>query len=106
MATVAQNLLRKYVSGPDHPAKLRIVRRLTRHLIPAEGVLCEVAGGIRMYLHPQDSLEGALYRGQDWEPATLDFLGRNLRPGQTALFAGANSGFHAIRAAKIVGERG
>src|ERR1700722_16348767 len=98
MAKWHQKLFRSYVSGPDHPAKLRIVRLLSPWFIPDKGVLCNV-GGVQMWLHPEDDIEGELYRGVGYETNTLDFIRGNLGLGDNAMFAGANTGLHLITAA-------
>jgi len=105
MAKWHQHLFRRYVSGPDHPAKLRIVRWLSPWFIPNSGVLCDL-DGVRMWLHPEDQIEGQLYRGVAYEANTLEFLRRNLLAGDTAVFAGANTGLHLILAGLAVGEQG
>jgi FkbM family methyltransferase len=105
MAKWHERLFRWYVSGPDHPAKLRLVRWLSPWFIPEGGVLCDVAGA-RMWLHPEDDIEGQLYRGVAYEANTLEFIRRNLHAGETAVFAGANTGLHLITAALAVGESG
>lgn len=106
MSKWTQQLFRWYVRRPDHPAKLRLVRMLSPWFAPTKGVLCDVDDGVRMWLNPDDDIEGALYRGKDYEPHTLEFLRRNLNSGRVAVFAGANSGLHMLLAAKLVGETG
>jgi len=105
MAKWHEKLFRWYVAGRDHPAKLRLVRWLSPKLIPAEGVLCNVTG-VNMWLHPEDDIEGQLYRGIGYETNTLEFMRRNLNAGDNAVIAGANTGLHLITAALSVGEQG
>jgi FkbM family methyltransferase len=106
MATLSERAFRAYVSAGDHPAKLRIVRRLWNWFVPSDGVLCDVGENLVMWLHPEDSIEGDLYCGRPHEPETSRFLDANLRDGMCAMFVGANSGVHLLRAAKRVGDTG
>jgi FkbM family methyltransferase len=106
MATLSQRAFRAYVRAPDHPAKLRLVRWLWPWFVPAQGVLCDIDDRQRMWLHPEDAMEGSLFSGQGYETATCQFLDANLAAGSVALFAGANTGFHLIRAGRRVGETG
>lgn len=99
-------LLRAYMRTPDHPTKYRVVRWLGRHIFPETGILCRAYQDIRLYLHPRDWIEYLLLRGEQYEPLTLNFLGRNLRHGDLAILAGVNFGLHVAVAAKAVGERG
>lgn len=41
-----------------------------------------------------------------WEPLEVEWLKRNLRPGQTFLNVGANVGYHVVRASRLVGPAG
>jgi FkbM family methyltransferase len=99
-------LLKLYVAGPAHPAKVRVVRWLGRHLWPRQGVVGDVYPAEKLWLHPADWIEYLLLRDGSYEPLTLDFLRANLRPGDKAIFAGVNNGLHAIVAAKAVGAAG
>ena len=88
------------------PRKYRVVRWLGRWAFPAQGVVQEVDHGIRMHLHPRDWIEYEILRGNPHEPRTLEFLSRNLRPGDNALLTGVNNGMHVIAAARAVGPNG
>lgn len=83
-----------------------MVRWLTRHLIPSEGLVAEVDARVRLSLHPRDWIEYVLLRDGHYEPLTLAFLTRNLRTADQAIFAGVNNGLHVIVAARAVGEKG
>ena len=98
--------LTAYARLPEHPAKYRIIRWLGRWAFPAQGVVQEVDRGIRMHLHPRDWIEYEILRGNPHEPQTLEFLSRNLRPGDNALLTGVNNGMHVIAAARAVGASG
>jgi FkbM family methyltransferase len=99
-------LLKLYMAGPEHPGKYRIVRWLGRHLMPESGIVGDVYPNARLWLNPLDWIEYLLLSGVQYEPLTLDFLAANLRPGDTALFAGVNNGLHAIVGARAVGPLG
>jgi FkbM family methyltransferase len=99
-------LLLRYLQGPNHPAKLRVVRWLGRTAIPPAGLVAPVRGPLRLHLHPRDWIESLLLRGEEYEPRTLDFLEANLRPGDGAILAGINFGLHVAVAAGAVGEAG
>jgi FkbM family methyltransferase len=103
---VLDQLLIRYLRMPEHPAKYRIALWLGRWAFPPEGVVAEVPPGVRLHLHPRDWIEYLLLRGNAYEPATLDFISRNLQPGDNALLAGVNNGLHVIVAAKAVGTNG
>ena len=92
--------------SPEHPGKYRIVRWLSRHVIPPEGLIAEVDSGVRLSLNPRDWIEYLLLRDGRYEPLTLTFVSRNLRPADQAIFAGVNNGLHVIVAAGAVGEQG
>jgi FkbM family methyltransferase len=99
-------LVKLYIAGPEHPAKYRVVRWLGRRLLPERGVVGTVYPGVRMWLNPLDWIEYRFLRGVPYAPLTLDFLGANLRPGDTAILAGINNGLHAIVGARAVGAAG
>lgn len=99
-------LLTAYARLPEHPAKYRVIRWLGRWAFPADGVVVEIDGGIRMRLHPRDWIEYELLRGTRYESRTLEFLARNVRPSDSVLLTGVNNGLHVIAAARAVGPGG
>ncbi len=99
-------LLRWYFSAGEHPSKLRIVRWLGNHVIPEEGLATKLSGDLTLLLHPRDCIEAMLLRGEEYEPLTLDFLRRNLHPGDGAVLAGINFGLHVAHAARAVTRSG
>jgi FkbM family methyltransferase len=99
-------LLAAYIRLPEHPAKYRLVRWLGRWAFPDHGVVGDVDGDIRMYLHPRDWIEYEILRGNPYEPQTLEFLSRNIPAGSNVLLTGVNNGLHAIRAARAAGPSG
>ena len=96
----------KYLRGPEHPGKLRVVRALARTVIPENGIAVSVGEGVSLYLHPRDWIEYLLLRGNPYEPLTLQFLRANLLPGDGAVLAGVNFGLHVAVAASAVSESG
>jgi FkbM family methyltransferase len=98
--------LRSYFRTRDHKGKYRLVRWLGRHVVPHEGLIVNVPPGVRLRLHPRDWIEYTLLCGEPYEPMTLNFLTANLRPGDTAIFAGVNFGLHVVVACNAVGPSG
>jgi FkbM family methyltransferase len=103
---VLNRALIAYARLPEHPAKYRLIRWLGKWAFPAQGVVQDLDHGIRMHLHPRDWIEYEILRGNPHEPRTIEFLSRNLHPGDNALLAGVNNGMHVIAAAKAVGAGG
>jgi FkbM family methyltransferase len=103
---VFQTLLLRYMRLPEHPGKYRVVQWLGRHVAPSAGIVADVEPQVRLSLHPRDWIEYSLIRDGRYEPLTLAFLSKNLRPADNALLAGVNNGLHVIVAARAVGERG
>lgn len=99
-------LLIWYLRLPNHPFKLRIVKWLARVVFPEEGVTAIVYPDLTLRLHPRDWIEFLLLQGEHYEPMTLDFLARNLQPGDGAVLAGVNFGQHVAVAARAAGPSG
>ncbi len=99
-------LLQSYLRAGDHPAKGRIVSWLGRWLIPPAGLEVHLPDGLVFYLHPRDSIEHILLRGERYEPLTIELLRANLRPGDGAVLAGTNFGLHVAVCAQVVGPAG
>jgi len=106
MPRLRDRLLRRYISAPDHPAKFRFVRWLGRHAMTSDGIVAGVHPGVMLWLNPIDWIEYLMLRDGSYEPLTLDFLQRNLRPSESAILAGVNNGLHSIVAARAVGATG
>lgn len=104
-SSLASRLLTSYLRGPDHPAKLRLVRWLGRRVCPG-GLRTVLSDGVTLFLSPQDWIEYLLLRGASYEPLTLEFLTRNLGDGDGAVLAGVDFGQHAVVAARSVGVTG
>ena len=99
-------LYRRYLQSGDHPSKLRLVRLIERILFSGDGAIFRVQPGFDMLLHPRDAGEYQLIQTGIYEPLTLHFLSKNLRPGYTALLAGVNFGLHTMVASRAVGDEG
>src|SRR6185295_19005753 len=95
-----------YLQARDHPAKRRIVGWLAKSVIPAEGIETRLPDGLVFFLHPRDTIEYILLRGEKYEPATLALLQANLGPGDGAVLAGTNFGLHVAVSARAVGADG
>jgi FkbM family methyltransferase len=106
MSKLLGGIIKRYIAGPEHPAKVRFVRWLGRHAMPREGIVAKAYPDTRLWLNPLDWVEYLLLRYGRHEPLILDFLRANLRPSDTAIVAGINNGLHAIVAAKAVGASG
>ncbi|MEM1413771.1 MAG: FkbM family methyltransferase [Myxococcota bacterium] len=103
---LGSRLFKAYARGPAHPAKLRVVRWLTRTVVPTRGLDHDVGHGLRLWLHPRDWLEYRMLRGLPYEPLTLAFLADNAGTGDTVALAGVNFGLHVAVAARHVGPSG
>jgi FkbM family methyltransferase len=102
-------IIASYLRGPEHPAKLRVIRALSSTIIPESGIVAAVPGApsdLRLFLHPRDWIEYLLLRGMAYEPRTLAFIRLNLHSGQGSIFAGVNFGLHVASAALAAGPQG
>jgi FkbM family methyltransferase len=61
--------------------------------------------GIRYRLNLSQVIDLGIFSG-GWEPRTLEFLRKNVRPGQIAIEVGANIGAHTLTIADLVGPQG
>lgn len=99
-------LYRKYIQMPEHRGKFPFSRWLGKKIFPKEGIIFDVDKDIRLYLHPLDWIEFHLLKTGSYEPLTINFLERNISPGNNVLLAGVNLGLHVICASKFVGDKG
>jgi FkbM family methyltransferase len=84
-------------------------RRQAVSLLAREGftVLAEFPMGIELYLPCWDNdLPAALLAGRVFEPMPISIFRTAVRPGGVVIDGGANVGFYAILAAKLMGGRG
>jgi FkbM family methyltransferase len=96
-------LLIRYLRGPNHPSKLRLLNASRGWLRDLE---CAVRPGLRMRLDYGDMLQEELLLGRDHEPLTLALLERLLAPGDCFVDVGTNVGFFSLIAAARVGPSG
>ena len=96
-------LLIRYIRGPNHPAKLRLLHAAETWL---RGLECAVRPDLRLALDYGDCLQHELLCGRDHEPLTLALLERLLPPGALFVDVGANIGFFSLLAARRVGPAG
>ena len=99
-------IVRTFCRGPHYRGKIRIARWLAERFLPEKGLEHTLADGTTLNLHPRDWIEYRLLQRGNYEPKTLAFLEKNLRPGQQAVLAGVNIGLHVIAAARAVGAEG
>ncbi len=89
-----------YVRLPNHPAKRRLESWLACLIFPEAGLPFRLKNGLLFHLHPKDWIEYLMIRDGVYEPLTLEFIRRNLNPGQAAIFAGLGSGLHLLEASR------
>jgi len=64
------------------------------------------ANGNTLLLHPQDVIDRSILLTGVWEPHVTQALRDHLRPGMVFYDVGANIGYDALLAARLVGPRG
>jgi FkbM family methyltransferase len=101
-----QRLYRRYLCGPSHPSKLRVVRWIERRLFPSEGLPFDVGDGVRLYLHPRHEVEAKLLRRQPFQASLNQFIKQNLGAGDVVAIAGVSFGHQPILASRAVGPTG
>ena len=99
-------MYQRYVWGPEHPFKGRILRHLEQLIFPERGLPFETHGGIRMYLHPRFEWERHLLRGGTYQPGLCRFIKTNILPGETVAIAGIGFGQQIIIASRATGSNG
>jgi len=65
-----------------------------------------VAGGVKMSLDTSDFLQRTLFSARDFEPHIRQTIQTRLKPGDVFIDIGANVGFYALCASKVVGAAG
>jgi FkbM family methyltransferase len=102
-AGLLDRLLIAYARGPEHPAKIRMVRWLIRRLT-AGRLHFRYACSATIAIDPSDYIGWAILRTGHYEPASLDLALRILQ-AMPGLFVdvGANFGWYSCAAASIAG---
>jgi len=93
----------RYVRGPEHLCKLRIVGWLADHCF--RSVITDTESG-RMHLDSGDLIQRALLFYGHYEPATGELHRRLLKPGDAYVEVGANVGTFSLLASRCVGAAG
>lgn len=90
------------------PAVKRLVRRGWDRYQAARGnrVVIATVDGITYELHLNELIDSNIYYTGSFEPDTTAAIRRLVKPGDVVLDIGANIGCHALRMARLVGERG
>jgi FkbM family methyltransferase len=89
----------RYVRGPDHPCKLRLLNHAFRFC--SSDLLTTTESGT-MLLNPKDLIQRALLQYGHFEPATAALIQRLVRHDSVFVDVGANVGSHALRAARCI----
>jgi FkbM family methyltransferase len=71
-----------------------------------QGRIVRLGNGLPIEVDPRDLVGGFIARHGYWEPETVAFLERWLRPGMTVVDAGAHVGQHAMVASGCLGPAG
>lgn len=83
----------------------RIILSIRKRLAFISPQKTVVRDGITYDLDCREVIDHSIYMG-GWEPETLDFIRRFVKPGHTVLEIGANIGAHTLLLAKAVGAGG
>lgn len=86
-------------------------RYLTRHTMAvrmSDGlILCRILGPYKFYCDPDDrGISPHILLDGYWEPRTTEAIVDRLKPGMTAIDAGANLGYFTVLMGLLVGPRG
>ncbi len=98
------------LAGFRRAARACILRKLTSGGSGGDGALLLVPaldGALSIFVSARDSAVGQeILETGTYEPHLVDLYRHILRPGMTVLDVGANIGFHALHAARLVGPGG
>lgn len=100
---------RLYSVTPEFRGKWRLRRFLQRTaagMTLPEHATVRTSSGFLLALDTGDFLQREVYLLGSWEPELSAVLSACLRPGNVFVDIGANIGYHAIHAARIVGASG
>lgn len=92
---------------PYHPKKLHIadaIDRWARHAW-TQPRLVEL-NGVRYRFYPSSLVGRSIYYLGDWEHWDTLYWRRTIKPGWTVVDVGANIGYHALLASRLVGPQG
>jgi len=70
------------------------------------GRLVYLTDGIRIEVDPRDYLGKRIIKYGCYEPETVDFIQKFIKPGMTVLDIGANVGYYSLLASRLVGSAG
>lgn len=104
-ARLDQRLFARYLRGPNHPGKLRLLGWLADLGRPRSLVL-QVADGVVMQLDARDYVQREIiYRG-GYEPRSVELFERLLARARGCVDFGAHMGLYSLRAAARLAPRG
>jgi FkbM family methyltransferase len=95
----------RWLRGPGHPAKLRLLR-WARSLLGLREIVVEAAPGVRFRLDDRDFVEREILQHGAYEPRTLALARRLLAGGRAFVDVGAHIGQYSLHAAAVLGPGG
>ncbi|WP_131746506.1 FkbM family methyltransferase [Frankia sp. Cppng1_Ct_nod] len=95
-----------FPGNPPHPGVRIRFRALPEPWWTRSPVVRTRRLGLRLELDLRDNLQRSVYFTGTYEPATLDWLRRNLRAGDVFVDVGAHVGVHALTAAAALDRQG
>lgn len=98
-----KNIFLKYIKGPDHFAKLRIINFIFKNVISIFEVDTESG---RMLLNSNDLIQKACLLTNKFEPDVFNLHKKILKKGDIYLDVGANCGVFSLLASKLIGSTG
>jgi FkbM family methyltransferase len=114
IARIARGLVRRTPFAQRMVEKLRRGALLAEDILPYDvhrfdrhtWVIKETAFGVRIWCSLDERAISRPILLDAYEPAETQFIARTVRPGDLAVDAGANMGYHALHLAKLVGSDG
>jgi FkbM family methyltransferase len=100
--------MRLYRRSPLHPTLGPILARTLAKFTRGEreSVTVQEVDGLRYELDLREVIDASLYYGGSFEPYAEKILAEHLAPGMVAIDVGANMGYHTLRMARSVADRG
>lgn len=107
MSPLSINIARAFLKSPFEFGRWR-VEQFIENWAKANPIrkIVRVAGGVRMFLDTSDFLQRTLFAAGDFDTHIRQTIQSRLKCGDTFIDIGANVGFYALCAAKIVGVSG